>query len=36
VIGVLDIDSEKYNQFDEIDKKYLNLMVEMIGKLGDF
>jgi len=32
VIGVLDVDSEKYDQFDEIDKKYL----EQIVALTDF
>jgi GAF domain-containing protein len=30
VIGVLDVDSEKYDQFDEIDQKYLEKVVNMI------
>jgi GAF domain-containing protein len=31
VVGVLDVDSEKYNQFDEIDQKYLEQLVLMIA-----
>jgi len=31
VIGVLDVDSELYDQFDEIDKKYLEEVVSMIS-----
>jgi GAF domain-containing protein len=30
VIGVLDVDSEKYDQFDEIDQKYLERIVALI------
>lgn len=30
VVGVLDVDSEKYDQFDEIDQKYLEQVVLMI------
>lgn len=30
VIGVLDVDSEMYDQFDETDKKYLEQVVAMI------
>ncbi len=30
VIGVLDIDSEHFNHFDEVDAKYLEKLVEMI------
>lgn len=30
VIGVLDIDSNSYNTFDQTDKKYLQMIVELI------
>ncbi|HTM65577.1 MAG TPA: GAF domain-containing protein [Flavipsychrobacter sp.] len=30
VVGVLDVDSEKYNQFDENDQKYLERIVALI------
>lgn len=31
VVGVLDVDSDAYNQFDEIDKKYLEEIVSMVS-----
>lgn len=31
VTGVLDVDSSEYNQFDEIDKEYLEQIVGMVG-----
>lgn len=30
VVAVLDVDSEQYNFFDDIDKKYLEMIVELI------
>ena len=30
VVGVLDVDSELLNQFDEVDKVYLEMVVEMV------
>lgn len=30
VVGVLDVDSEFYNFFDEVDKKYLEAIVKLI------
>ncbi len=30
IIGVLDVDSNEYNQFDEIDEKYLTQILELI------
>jgi GAF domain-containing protein len=30
IIGVLDVDSYEYNSFDEIDKKYLEILIEQI------
>ena len=30
VIGVLDVDSDAYNQFDETDKHYLELIVQIV------
>ena len=32
IIGILDIDSNEYNQFDEIDEKYLTQILELIYK----
>ncbi|MFL9483165.1 GAF domain-containing protein [Chitinophagaceae bacterium LWZ2-11] len=31
VVGVLDVDSDAYDQFDEIDKKYLEEIVSMVS-----
>lgn len=31
VVAVLDVDSEQYNFFDDTDKKYLEMIVEMIN-----
>lgn len=36
LIGVLDLDSNKYSNFDEIDKKYLEKAVEIIVKNTEF
>ena len=33
IIGVLDVDSKEYNQFDEIDEKELTIILELIYKL---
>lgn len=33
VFGVLDIDSENYSNFDEIDEKYLKIISEQISKI---
>lgn len=33
VIGVLDVDADEYNQFDETDKKFLEQIVELIPAL---
>ena len=33
IIGVLDVDSNEYNQFDEIDEKELSKILELIYKL---
>jgi len=33
IIGVLDVDSNEYNQFDEIDEKYLTQLLELVFKL---
>jgi L-methionine (R)-S-oxide reductase len=33
VLGVLDIDSPKYSNFDETDKKYLNMIIEELKTL---
>lgn len=33
IIGVLDVDSNKYNQFDEIDEKELTEILELVYKL---
>ena len=33
IIGVLDVDSNEYNQFDEVDEKQLTLILELIYKL---
>jgi len=30
IIGVLDVDSNDYNQFDEIDEKYLTQILDLI------
>lgn len=30
IIGVLDVDSNEYNQFDEIDEKYLTQILELV------
>lgn len=30
IIGVLDVDSDKYNTFDEVDAKYLSQIIEFI------
>lgn len=32
IVGVLDIDSDKFNDFDEIDKTYLNELMSWLGK----
>jgi GAF domain-containing protein len=31
VVGVLDVDSEQLNFFDEVDKKYLQRIVDLIA-----
>ncbi len=33
VIGVLDIDSIQFNQFDEIDKEYLEKLMKMVAQI---
>jgi len=33
IIGVLDVDSNEYNQFDEVDEKYLTQLLELVFKL---
>lgn len=35
-VGVLDVDSEKLADFDEIDQQYLEKIVNVLGSLGSF
>lgn len=34
VIGVLDVDSDEYDMFDEIDKKYLEVIIKLLPHPG--
>lgn len=34
VVGVLDVDSENYSEFDQIDDKYLKEMISHLGSIN--